>query len=437
MVARRNEHRVHERARRQHRRVRDGRRRLGSRQRVRQPGDRLDAELVARRRPAGVHRRSRRQLRGVLDERRRLESDASDEQPGLRLRAGLVAGWLAHHVQRRSPAGTSRSCRWPSTAPTRPTSRTTSDSTAAPTGNRSAGAAAAVGHDRRGRCVRSGRSEVGSVDLLLADDDTPVDDLVISLASTNEDVLPIENVAVDGSGEQRTLTVETRRRATGVAVVTISGPTASPRARRRSRSTPARIAMTPSSVRLAPISCSATRVTTRCSATRATTCCVAIDGTDTLSGGDGADLFSGGPARTSRPISTRPRVTPATAASRRCAPSDAADALARMEHFAPMTVRTFRRIALSTLVIAAVARRRRAPKRRTTVWSTGPGRSVTRCCRSSATAATTPSTTTSTSRTTRWPTASTRRRPRRSGAGHPEPVRVQPRLPGPRGPRGA
>ena len=66
------------------------------------------------------------------------------------------------------------------------------------------------------------QSEVGSVDLLLADADTPVDELVVSVTSSNEDVLPIENVAVDGSGEQRTVTVETPRRATGVAVLTIS-----------------------------------------------------------------------------------------------------------------------------------------------------------------------------------------------------------------------
>ncbi len=77
-----------------------------------------------------------------------------------------------------------------------------------------------VAIDAGGACSRL--EEVGSVGLLLSDDDTPVDDLAISLASTNEDVLPVENVVVDGSGEHRTLTAETGRRATGVAVLTIS-----------------------------------------------------------------------------------------------------------------------------------------------------------------------------------------------------------------------
>jgi Ca2+-binding RTX toxin-like protein len=71
-----------------------------------------------------------------------------------------------------------------------------------------------------GSCGPSDRE--GTINLELADPDEPANALALSVASSNQALMPTRNVAFGGTGPNRTLTASARPGATGTAVLTIT-----------------------------------------------------------------------------------------------------------------------------------------------------------------------------------------------------------------------
>jgi hypothetical protein len=73
---------------------------------------------------------------------------------------------------------------------------------------------------RGGSCGPRGRE--GTINLELADADEPANALALSVASSNQALMPTRNIAFGGSGANRTLTASARPGATGTAVLRVT-----------------------------------------------------------------------------------------------------------------------------------------------------------------------------------------------------------------------